>query len=369
MTYAQDPISFRQALHLAILKSIDSRIETAENIRIEIDKQLAFALEFHHLADEEKKELGDVVYQEIVGAGVIDSLLANPKVSEVFVKGAHQVFVKMDGRFHLHKHDLTSNIVLLDILEKFISRAQKRLDETAPFFSELISEWGDVVVLLAPMVKEPTVLIKKQDTVRSVTRATSAPPGPIIDPRAFLRSALEAGVGVLITGYPRSGKTRFLNEIMKSIPSSLRVITIEDRSELNHCHEYGVELYTRPPNMEDEGAIFKVDLLGYAKKFDADVIVMSDLYGDLMEKLVLESPRLQDTMCVATTSFNPQFFNKNFAMGLKEDEKNKRWRELFPIVVELKTISKEPTVNRIYSQTLKDNQPHLDELYAADGTL
>ena len=52
------------------------------------------------------------------------------------------------------------------------------------------------------------------------------------DPMEFLRCAVKGRVSIVVSGGTSTGKTTFLNALLKEIPSSERIITIEDTREL-----------------------------------------------------------------------------------------------------------------------------------------
>ncbi|HUS06570.1 MAG TPA: ATPase, T2SS/T4P/T4SS family, partial [Bryobacteraceae bacterium] len=85
---------------------------------------------------------------------------------------------------------------------------------------------------------------------------------------------------ILISGGTGAGKTTFLNVLSKFIPSSERLVTIEDAAELQLAQENIVRLETRPPNVEGQGAVRQRQLLINSLRMRPDRIIVGEVRGD-----------------------------------------------------------------------------------------
>jgi pilus assembly protein CpaF len=72
---------------------------------------------------------------------------------------------------------------------------------------------------------------------------------------AFLIGAVGAGLNILISGGTQAGKTTLLNALASEIPASDRVITIEEVFELTPRLPDLVQMQTRGPTLQGDGAI------------------------------------------------------------------------------------------------------------------
>jgi pilus assembly protein CpaF len=95
----------------------------------------------------------------------------------------------------------------------------------------------------------------------------------------FLEICVRHRRNVLVSGGTGSGKTTLLNVLSSLIPTSERVITIEDSAELAFDHPNLVSLETRPRNIEGRGEVTIRDLVRNALRMRPDRIVVGECRG------------------------------------------------------------------------------------------
>jgi energy-coupling factor transporter ATP-binding protein EcfA2 len=75
---------------------------------------------------------------------------------------------------------------------------------------------------------------------------------------------VNAKLAFLISGGTGSGKTTLLNALLALVPSTERVLVVEDSRELAPDHPHVIRLEARPPNAELVGAaLLKDEWLAY----------------------------------------------------------------------------------------------------------
>ena len=121
-------------------------------------------------------------------------------------------------------------------------------------------------------------------SLESYDRGPLAPPvtHPLPDPQAapiaFLREAVRQRRTILISGGTSSGKTTFLNGLLREIPAEDRVIVVEDTPELQPCQANGIGLVA-VRGEEGEARVTTDDLLQAALRLRPDRIVIGELRG------------------------------------------------------------------------------------------
>jgi pilus assembly protein CpaF len=96
---------------------------------------------------------------------------------------------------------------------------------------------------------------------------------------ALLKAIVKARLNVLISGGTGAGKTTLLNILSSFIPTTERIVTIEDSAELQLKQPHVVRLETRPANIEGQGEVPQRLLLINALRMRPDRIIMGECRG------------------------------------------------------------------------------------------
>jgi pilus assembly protein CpaF len=95
----------------------------------------------------------------------------------------------------------------------------------------------------------------------------------------FLQLCVHYRKNILVSGGTGSGKTTFLNALSESIPTSERIVTIEDAAELRLVQPHVLSLEARPPNVEGRGEVTIRDLVRNALRMRPDRIIVGECRG------------------------------------------------------------------------------------------
>ncbi|MCB0350140.1 MAG: Flp pilus assembly complex ATPase component TadA [Bdellovibrionales bacterium] len=229
-------------------------------------------------AREERSQIIKQVLDESLGLGPLEDLLADPTVTEIMVNGADKIYVEKSGKIQLSPITFTSNLQLRNVIERIVTPLGRRIDEKTPYCDARLHDGSRVNAVIEPLaIDGPAVTIRKFPTERItindyVTRFNSMTQ-PMAD---FLRVCVEQGLNIIISGGTGSGKTTLLNVLSGFIPSSERIVTVEDAAELQLKQDHVVRLETRPANMEGSGEISIRDLVKNALRMRPDRIVVGE---------------------------------------------------------------------------------------------
>lgn len=112
-----------------------------------------------------------------------------------------------------------------------------------------------------------------------ITPAPETPaPDPLAEPIAFLRDAVRRRRTILIAGGTSTGKTTFLNAMLREIPEHERIVLVEDTAELRLPGANGVGLIAVKGEL-GEAKVSANDLLQAALRLRPDRIVLGELRG------------------------------------------------------------------------------------------
>jgi type IV secretion system protein VirB11 len=101
---------------------------------------------------------------------------------------------------------------------------------------------------------------------------------PAADPIGFLRAAVAERATVLISGGTSSGKTTFLNALLREVPQQERIVLVEDTPEIRLGHANSIGLVAVKGEM-GEARLSADDLLQASLRMRPDRIVLGELRG------------------------------------------------------------------------------------------
>ena len=228
----------------------------------------------------ERAEVIKQVQDEVSGLGPIESLVADPTISDILVNTWREVYVERYGRLSLTDVQFQNDGHLMGIIDKITSTIGRRVDESSPMVDARLKDGSRVNVVIPPAaVDGPIMSIRKFRadplTLENLTATRSLSP-PMFE---FLKAAVKARANILISGGTGSGKTTLLNALSRFIADDERVITIEDSAELQLQGKHVVRLETRPANIEGKGEIYQGDLLKNALRMRPDRIIVGEVRG------------------------------------------------------------------------------------------
>lgn len=229
----------------------------------------------------EREALITDVLNELFGLGPLETLLADPSISDILVNRFDQVYVEREGRLEPSPLVFKDNQHLLRIIERIVSSVGRRIDESSPMVDARLADGSRVNAVIPPLALDgPLLSIRRFRTDRLgardlVDRLTLT--GPMME---FLSAAVAARLNIVVSGGTGAGKTTFLNALSSFISERERIVTIEDAAELMLRQRHVVRLETRPPNIEGKGAVQQRQLVINALRMRPDRIVVGEVRGE-----------------------------------------------------------------------------------------
>ena len=95
----------------------------------------------------------------------------------------------------------------------------------------------------------------------------------------MLAAAVKARKNILVSGGTSTGKTTFLNALIREIPAEERLILIEDTPELHVRHDNAVGLLAARSAL-GEAQVSANDLLAASLRMRPDRIILGELRGE-----------------------------------------------------------------------------------------
>ena len=223
-----------------------------------------------------KKEL----FQEAVGLGPLEYLIAMDDITEIMVNGPNNVYVERKGELYRTDTAFADNHQVIAAIERIVSPLGRRIDESSPMVDARLPDGSRVNAIIPPLALEgPSITIRKFS--RKPLEAADLIRFGSISPEIvhFLDICVKVRKNILISGGTGSGKTTLLNVLSSFLPNRERIITVEDAAELQLHQEHLVRLESRPPNVEGRGEISIRDLVRTCLRMRPDRIVVGECRG------------------------------------------------------------------------------------------
>jgi pilus assembly protein CpaF len=278
-------LSVKGRLHQRLLDELNDRglltaseTELGAEVRSFVDRVLA--TEDIPLNEGERRRLADELLEETLGVGPLAPLMADPATTDILVNRFDQVYIERFGKLEHTQVRFRDNEHLVRIIQRIAARVGRRIDETSPMVDARLADGSRVNATLPPVTLDgPTLSIRRfgrrrlrRDDLRQL--AMFSP-----DIVMCLDFAVRLRKNVLISGGTGAGKSTFLGAVAEAIPTTERVVTIEDAAELILDQEHVVRMETRPANVEGRGRITARDLVINALRMRPDRIIVGEVRG------------------------------------------------------------------------------------------
>ena len=204
--------------------------------------------------DDEALAVGEIVAR-VAGLGVLQPLLDDPEVEEIWVNDPSRVFVARRGR-----HELTPIVLnpeeVRELVERMLKASGRRLDLSQPFVDAMLPGGHRLHVVLDGICRDFTAVNIRKFVARAHRLGDLVDLGTLTPQAAeFLDASVRAGLSVLVSGGTQAGKTTLLNCLAASIPGRERVVSCEEVFELRFAHPDWVPLQTRQAGLEGTGEV------------------------------------------------------------------------------------------------------------------
>lgn len=276
----------RRRLHHSVLARLDARKtglafgEDIERCRRRAEEILQAEMSVVPIAPGDREVFRREILDEIFSYGPISPLLDDPSISEVMVNGSDSIYVEREGKLLPHGGRFLSEESLRVIIDRMVSRVNRRLDESSPYVDARLPDGSRINAIIPPVSLTGACLtIRKfrreafslEELVRigSLTRESGA----------YLLNAVRQRWNIIVSGGTGSGKTTLLNALSGCIPEEDRIVTIEDSAELRLQKPHVVRLESRPPNIEGGGAVTIRDLVRNSLRMRPDRIIVGECRG------------------------------------------------------------------------------------------
>ena len=232
------------------------------------------------LGDDALLSMVSTLRDDLGGAGPLEPLMRDPRVTDVLVNGPAEVWVdRGEGLTRADIH-FTDAAAVRRLAQRLASSAGRRLDEAAPFVDAQLANGSRLHAVLPPISRRSAVISVRVPRRRAFTMEQLRDSGSIDGcGEAWLRALMAARLAFLICGGTGTGKTTILATLLGLADPSERILIVEDSAELKPEHPHVVCLEARPANLEGAGLVSLRDLVRQALRMRPDRVVVGEVRG------------------------------------------------------------------------------------------
>ncbi|MHC3429442.1 TadA family conjugal transfer-associated ATPase [Streptomyces sp. DT18] len=232
------------------------------------------------LGDSEVLRFTHLLRCELIGAGPLEPLLADPEVTDVLVSAPDRVWVERGGGLELSGVRFADAAAVRRLAQRLAAVAGRRLDDAHPWVDARLPDGTRLHAVLPPVAVGSAclslrVVRPRAFTLAELTAAGTIPPGG----DTVLRALVAGRLSFLVSGGTGTGKTTLLSALLGLAGPAERLVLAEDSAELRPAHPHVVRLETRPANQEGAGRVTLQDLVRQALRMRPDRLVVGEVRG------------------------------------------------------------------------------------------
>src|SRR5436190_20483111 len=215
--------------------------------------------------------------------------LAEADVTELLVNRPGEVWIEQRGKMTRYETPAVDDALLQRLAEQVARIGHQGVSRERPLLAAMLPN-GARVQFVAPTATRAhwALAIRRHclldmpleaygtEPLRSPRKAAACSPQG--DPIGFLREAVAERKTILISGGTSTGKTTFLNALLREVPAEERVIVVEDTAEVQLHGPNDLGLIAVKGEL-GEALINTDDLLQAALRLRPDRILLGELRG------------------------------------------------------------------------------------------
>lgn len=270
----------KERLQQDVLESIDLSSEISDDELLStIDEILLVKSRENYISMQEKRKLRRDIFNSIRKLDVLQDMIEDPTITEIMVNGVKDIFIEQNGVITRCSKCFESEEKLEDVVQQIVSQSNRVVNASNPIVDSSLPDGSRVNIVLPPVALDGPVITIRRFPENPITIDQLIEFESITsEAAAFLEKLVIARYNIFISGGTGSGKTTFLNVLSNYIPSSERIITIEDSAELQlRGVKNLVRMEVRNSNAEGNKQISIRDLIKTSLRMRPDRIIVGEV--------------------------------------------------------------------------------------------
>jgi type IV secretion system protein VirB11 len=234
----------------------------------------------------------------------LTGMLARPDVTDIYVNRPGELWVETTGG-EIERHDAPAldEATLARLARQIAALSHQGISRAHPLLSATLPDGARVQVVAPPATRGPLALAIRKHVSPDLALEDYVAAGAFAETRArdslgrsevdralaaqlaagdipgMLAAAVRARKNILVSGGTSTGKTTFLNALLREVPPEERLILIEDTPELKVHHENTVGLLAARSEL-GEAQVSANDLVAASLRMRPDRIILGELRGE-----------------------------------------------------------------------------------------
>ena len=155
-----------QTLDLSRLRESDQH-QLWDHIRLLAEETCRSHPELLSTLDRER--LRDELMSEVFGLGPLDTLMADPHVTDILVNDPYTVYVERHGRLELTPVVFADERHLMRIMQRIVAKLGRRIDEVSPMVDARLPDGSRINATARPLALDGPVLSIRRFGTRPLT--------------------------------------------------------------------------------------------------------------------------------------------------------------------------------------------------------
>jgi type IV secretion system protein VirB11 len=230
-------------------------------------------------------------------------MLERDDVTDIFVNRPGEAWVEtIQGGLERHEAPELDETTLWRLARQIASLSHQGVSREHPLLSATLPGGERVQIIAPPATRGPLAMAVRKQVVADLrledydrtgafadVRLNGASDADVLDARLsalleegrnveFLQLAVKSRKNIIISGGTSTGKTTFLNALLKEVPLEERLILIEDTPEIQMDHQNGLGLLA-VRGEQGEARVTTDDLVQASLRMRPDRIILGELRG------------------------------------------------------------------------------------------
>lgn len=230
-----------------------------------------------------------------------ENVLSRPDVTDIYVNRPGEIWVEtLGGSIERRENPEITELTLARLARQVAALTHQGVSREHPLLAATLPDGSRIQVVMPPATRGPLALAIRRQVAASLSlqdyeagdhfsRTTADPaanPGEHvlrdqIARRKFaeaLALAVRERKNIIVSGGTSTGKTTFLNALLREIPADERLILVEDTPELVVTHENSIGLVSVRGEL-GEARVSANDLVSASLRMRPDRIILGELRG------------------------------------------------------------------------------------------